>query len=185
MKLSILALILFISDPKPEISYRKLTFEDFQGRTTRPINGAIAFSTTELRYGASEMHGGWAHLDSTHFRNWMKAKAVFVRTASVLQERKLKYLEHEQIHFDITELHARILNTRFTRYFLCTPTETTKIKGWYDSVSYQMRLMHKAFDTETKHAQDTIMQAVWRSKIDDALKRYPQETSNNYFFEFR
>jgi hypothetical protein len=181
MKLTLIAILFLFSTPDEIVNYRKLTREDFKGQ---PVPGWTGFSTTKIIYGPYRFQGGFEGSDSSVFKRWFKAKAVFIRDKSFMLEKTSWNLEHEQIHFDITELFARKLNTRFQRSFDYTYKQREIPKRLYDSAVAVMNQMHKLFDIESENSENVEGQALWRIRLDAMLRQHPHETTNNYFWEW-
>lgn len=73
-------------------------------------------------------------------------------------------LKHEQTHFDITEIHARILNRRIQSYSF-TSNAKAEVKALYEQVEKERRAMQKAFDKETNHSINIEEEKKWEARI--------------------
>ncbi len=88
-------------------------------------------------------------------------------------------LKHEQLHFDITELHARKLRKKLsevdTRSLLKDPKAVlTRI---YQSVENERTSMQSKFDKESRHSLDKDGEARWRHFVKSELLRYEDVAS--------
>ncbi len=96
-------------------------------------------------------------------------------------------LQHEQIHFDIAEVHAKIFNKRvenelLNRVFLCPVGSDSlfqsKIKmesnaqatAILNQIRDQMWFMQEVYDVQTNHGEDYAQQKVWDNRIRDLLE---------------
>ncbi len=79
-------------------------------------------------------------------------------------------LAHEQLHFDITELHARKLRKALESY---EPNEKMKkeLDAIYSKVEKQRRQMQTQFDKETNHSINKEAEFKWRVFIKQELDK--------------
>ncbi|MBT8273291.1 MAG: DUF922 domain-containing Zn-dependent protease [Bacteroidia bacterium] len=85
-------------------------------------------------------------------------------------------LDHERLHFDITELHARKFRKRVrdTKFSSNIDAEMDVINV---SMNEELRKMQQAYDLETQHSRDPEKQMEWQSYISkelDKMKAYAQ-----------
>lgn len=96
-------------------------------------------------------------------------------------------LQHEQIHFDIAEVHAKIFNKRvenelLNRVFLCPVGSDfwfqSKIKvesyaqatAILNQIREQMWFMQEVYDVKTNHGEDFAQQKAWEYRIRGLLE---------------
>lgn len=80
-------------------------------------------------------------------------------------------LQHEQTHFDISELHARILRKRLSeRRF--TKNVENEIQTIYTRVEEQRVAMQRRFDAETNHSQNFKKEEHWRTLVAKQLEQH-------------
>lgn len=82
-------------------------------------------------------------------------------------------LKHEQAHFDISEIHARILRKRISEAQF-TINIKIEIESIYEIVERQRREMQKLFDAETEHSKNPEEEFRWEAFILKQLKAYDQ-----------
>lgn len=85
-------------------------------------------------------------------------------------------LAHEQLHFDITELHARMLRKEIAS-FLFTSNSALEIKKIYRDMENKRQLMQAQYDEQTQHSLDRIQQDLWEQKIVKMLVMYQDWSS--------
>jgi hypothetical protein len=95
-------------------------------------------------------------------------------------------LQHEQIHFDIAEVHAEIFNQRvenelLNRVFLCPVGSDSwfqsKIKmeanaqatAILNQIREQMWFMQEVYDVQTNHGENYAQQKAWENRISELL----------------
>lgn len=143
--------------------WSKLTWEDFQG-FPRPFSGygAVIGSQVYLEFdSASSKYIAYA--GQNNMVSWTKESTKNSDYA----------LNHEQYHFNITELHARLLN----EYIEANPNES---KSFYNSRLYSIRFdlnsMQNRYDDETDHSVIVHKQRHWEFKIDSMLSRHSPDS---------
>jgi hypothetical protein len=134
----------------------KLSWDDFQGFTV-PFSGyAAAISSTvylEFDSASSKFH---AYAGQHNIQSWKRSKLNSPNYS----------LNHEQYHFNITELHARIFN----EYIDANPNESEHFYQLrLQSIQTDLRIMQNAYDDETDHALLEDKQRRWEYKIDSLL----------------
>jgi hypothetical protein len=85
-------------------------------------------------------------------------------------------LNHEQLHFDITELFARMMRKEMSEYFSKHVSEfvkakmDTQVKSIFTKLSDDHTLMQQKYDVETQHGILSDEQANWEKNISVKLK---------------
>ncbi len=162
-------LVLFPSNDSEKMSWsetRKLAWEDFQGRPDQSAdyvastNSGITFS-----YSYSEKNGE-RELD------WTVQSHFYPKLSWYKKDKVSDYiLKHEQTHFDITELHARMLrkkleNNRFSKRL------KQEIETVYRENENERREMQQKFDSETTHSINREKELVWEVYVAELLKAH-------------
>lgn len=79
-------------------------------------------------------------------------------------------LAHEQVHFDITELHARKLRKRLDTYQISRSVKQD-LKRIYNQVEAERVAMQHQFDKETSHSERKIEEQRWRNFVAQELEK--------------
>ena len=80
-------------------------------------------------------------------------------------------LKHEQVHFNIAELHKRLLiEILYTRNLAYTGFET-EVKRLGDSVNVARHRMDNEFDADVSNMRDHMKVNNWQRKITEAIDR--------------
>jgi hypothetical protein len=137
---------------------RKLTWADFKG-TPNPSspNAALTNSSINVEFGFNGK--GMTHSIKCRFNkslSWGRIKNDYI-------------LKHEQGHFDIAEIHARLLHKALLDYAFNAKTVNDDVTKIYNSVIDAHVKFQKSYDLETNHSIDTAQQVVWNRKIDSLL----------------
>lgn len=168
-----------------------LTADDFRGAApeNRPKVGRIemlATTYTDIRYEyrlRTENVGG---------RN--QATMVEVRFHSVVQRDRSwnvrpddqALMDHEQGHFDLTELYVRRAQARFDPLIAqgrprgsgadeaaAVQAMLAAFQAELDVVFEEMQAEHKRYDSETRHGSQIDQQRAWNRRFADLLKPAP------------
>lgn len=150
---------------KPWRADEKLSWSDFKGEPDfeHPY-AAITYSGMSYGFSAEIVNG----------KVWVKydVKSFFVANKSWVKRwfsRDKELLEHEQLHFDITELYARKFRKRLSEMSF-TENVKSEIKEVYRNITAEKVKLQKLYDIETDHSKQEVAQKKWQLKIDTELK---------------
>jgi FtsZ-binding cell division protein ZapB len=145
---------------------KPLTWKDFKKRVG---NGGYykAYTYSGIRYT----------VDEEDRQIVIAVESYFVRDESwVFAESQEAYLlEHEQMHFDITELYARKMRKQFDQYQVHIDEFFAKImmdevKSVFNDLYNEMEATQKLFDKETEHSLVKEKQEEWKESIRSQLE---------------
>jgi len=142
---------------------RPLRIEDFRGDTVaRPFRAATVcgISCATVIYGRNEL---------------VKVEAIFDHDGSYFKRAAddLDVLAHEQTHFDIAEVYARVLRKRIGEAALAGENVSSMLESMHAMIDCEMRLEQDRYDTEVY--ADASMQATWIASVAarlDELRSY-------------
>jgi Bacterial protein of unknown function (DUF922) len=140
---------------------RRLSWADYKA-SPDPDSDAAASTTTFL--------GIEYKMDNNSFG--YKITSTFSRSRSWGRHKDAYILSHEQGHFDIAEIFARILNKKMSGYQFNRRTYQKDLKKIYDETTDAKEEMQDKYDYETKHSINRAKQAEWLKKIETLLKEY-------------
>ncbi len=80
-------------------------------------------------------------------------------------------LGHEQAHFDISELHARMLRKEISEASFSKNLKK-EIKNLYQSVEERRVAMQHQFDSESNHSKNKEGEYKWEAYIKEQLENY-------------
>jgi hypothetical protein len=145
--------------PPSKTRWKELTWADFQG-WSRPFTAWGASIASEIYLEYDSLQQQWSAYAS------MNQVASWVRSDGKDSD---KLLTHEQYHFNITEVHARMMNN----YIVNNPE---KSKEDYLEKFYELRQdldrMQDEYDTQGDHSLIRHLQHRWEYKIDSMLQKY-------------
>jgi len=160
-----------LSEDKIDIPWsveRPLVFADFSGTPDRDGLAALTSSAIEVNY-AFRQHQLNTIVEAKFFpeNSWMRKNA---RTAHILQ--------HEQLHFDITEWHARQLRKTLSSMEFAN-TDEKKLKTIIQKHLYNWQQAQATYDSETRHGLDTVAQLKWKQYITKSLSETMEYAGNS------
>jgi len=144
----------------------KLSWKDFRG--SPPISSQFAASTAtgiNFEYSYSTQNNK-VELEYSVESFFLRHKSWYIPDKT-----NPHILNHEQTHFDISELHARILRKRLsTKKF--TKNIKIEIETLYLQAEEQRKAMQLKFDLETNHSQNPEKEIQWEKRIAKKLQEY-------------
>ncbi|MFS4482858.1 DUF922 domain-containing protein [Hyunsoonleella sp. 2307UL5-6] len=159
----------FKYDKEPTIPWSanyKLTWDDFKAK---PSNNSSAVATTAsgITFGFSVKQSDTRVISFT-----TEVYAFFYPQQSwYKQEHANKHiLEHEQVHFDITELYARKFRKRIS--LLKTTRDVAKrLRITHKTINKELANFQNKYDTETDFSRNINKQLEWQALIKIELKK--------------
>ncbi len=149
----------------------KLKWSDFQGQPDTTVEYA-AITSSGIKYP-------YLFNDSSFT---FEVFAFFDKQESWKKKLVDSYiLEHEQLHFDITELFARKLKEKLCKLIPKRKSIQSDIQSIANKIIQEKDDMQNLYDRETNFSQNVKQQVKWKQKIRLELKlldRYKNKTVN-------
>ena len=176
LKLNLLFLIffaVFIQNKDAALVWNptyKLSWADFKGKPNLNSDAvAITASGITFNYSITKESNndvlGFATEVYAHFypkQSWYKIDSV-----------NNHILSHEQVHFDITELYARISKLKVSNSI------KKQLKKLHYDINTELSEIQHKYDTETDFSRNFKFQAQWRIFIETELKMYEKSQNIN------
>ncbi|MES2426183.1 MAG: hypothetical protein V4560_04390 [Bacteroidota bacterium] len=131
-------------------------------------NPSVAYTNCRTTYTYAMLPPADSYKFNFKIDSWFDKAASWVKSS-----KKNKFLlQHEQVHFDIHELHARKLMQAF-KAKTYTANYNEEIKAIYDSIQKEEQEMQMRYDTQSmrSNAQDEI--SVWSFSIRGQIAKLP------------
>ncbi|MEZ4817149.1 MAG: DUF922 domain-containing protein [Flavobacteriaceae bacterium] len=143
---------------------RPLTWEDFRGIPNR-ADDFVASTNSGISFSFSfKERNGVATISYTVVSNFYPDLSWY------RPERVSTYiLEHEQNHFDISELHARKLRKALSA-LTHNKDFKEKAEAIYNTVEAERRAMQTLYDSESDHSNIEEAEYQWRKIVAEKLK---------------
>lgn len=146
-----------------------LKWKDFKGVNPNKSSYTAAEVNTSLEFQ-------WAYeIEGTNIEFLYKVFAMQNPKASWVEitQKTNRVLAHEQLHFDITELHARMFRKWLSEFeYLTTRNLRRRLNTKYTNVKIAWKEMQQAYDRDTNHGISAVEQAKWEKKINDLMSKY-------------
>ena len=142
---------------------RKLQWSDFKGKYLK-TEWAAATTASSISYKFSSYEKeGQLYVD-------FKVGCEFYPNKSWYRPELCDslILSHEQLHFDITELHARKMRKRLSESQF-TKNIKAEVKEIYKVVIKELYILQNNYDHETNFSRNVEKQLIWNKRIADAL----------------
>jgi len=141
---------------------RKLTWQDFKAA---PVTGTDFSAATSVGFSYQSVPGPLFSRIKFVVKNTFNCDLSWVNPR---HNKNAYLLSHEQLHFDICEVHARLLRKKFAENKL-TIFNVKQCSAYFNEVFAGYEAQQKLFDEESDHGINEKKQAEWRSKTDAAL----------------
>ena len=146
----------------PWSSSRKLTWDDFQGSIdTTSHYKALTFSTVEIKSISQEKNQIKYQITNSFEVNlsWSKDKSSH------------NLLNHEQLHFDITELVTRKMKKHILSQSYRSIDDIKKnVREAFNEEEKERSKINALYDKETDHGINRSKQQQWENKIQAEIK---------------
>lgn len=144
----------------------QLTWQDFKGPIQANTN-AVATTASGITFSYaikrnSKKIASFKTKIVAHFypeKSWYKPA-----------EADAHILAHEQFHFNITELHARMFRQRVANLPV-SKNIASKLTKIHQEINTELSTMQKLYDAETDFSRNFEQQAFWQKKILLALEK--------------
>ncbi len=145
---------------------QKLTWQDFKGEPV-PSASFVASTNSGLSFQYSYTTKG----DDVSVK--YSVSSFFDPNSSWYKPSKVNdhILNHEQAHFDISELHARKLRKNLDGKQFSKKAKS-EVEAIYNQVEQQRRAMQTKFDAETDHSRNEEKELQWQKFIVKKLAEY-------------
>jgi len=144
----------------------QLQWTDFNGKPTQGTT-VVAVTASGISFGFSSKISETRLIDYSAFvdAHFYPDKSWYIKERS-----NNVVLDHERLHFDITELHARKFKKRIaqTKFTLKISDEMERI---HTAINDELRQMQQKYDQETNHSQNVTKQKEWQQHIKLQLEK--------------
>ncbi len=143
-----------------------LEWSDFKGEP-KPVGDAVATTASGISFGFSTTRSS-SGLEDYSFH--IAAHFYPDKSWHVNEPLSNVVLNHERLHFDITELYARkfrqrIENTTFTNAI------NSQMERINNAINTELGELQNKYDTETNHSQNIEKQIAWQNFITNELDK--------------
>jgi hypothetical protein len=147
----------------PWKSDRKLTWADFKSKKQEFGTGMDAYTAYMLTL--TPENNGKTDSITVH------VECSFDKNKSAVRKGKLsdELLKHEQGHFDLAEVYARLLRKKLSATKTSLQNAQSTLNDLYKSAFSELEAEQAKYDRETDHSRVADKQELWNKKIEDRL----------------
>ncbi len=149
---------------------RKLNWEDFKGRPDKTTN-LLAMTQAGIGYEVA-CNNGELKLKIYCYFNVNKSWTKEIDSDDLLQ--------HEQLHFNITELYTRMLRKKLSELSDPCGKDIKLLDKIYSNIFKACADRQDDYDRESEHSLNDEQQKIWTEKIARELKEIEKYSSGNY-----
>ena len=146
---------------------KKLTWSDFKGAVDEHTDAvAVTASGITFSFSVSQSNGQFVDFKA-------EAQAHFYPEKSWYLEAKGDdhILAHEQLHFDITELHVRQLRYNISR-IIVSQNIKQDLRHVHEQANKNLAVMQNDYDTQSDNSINKEQQALWSTFVKTELDKY-------------
>ena len=146
---------------------RKLSWADFKG-PVEANSDAVAVTASGITFSFSVRESG------DRFTNFKaQASAHFYPEKSWYNKKKATdhILAHEQLHFDITELHVRRLRYEISKLKISQNIKR-ELRQLHEDANADLAKMQRSYDAQSEHSINKKQQAIWAEFVRTELHKY-------------
>ena len=170
--LSVAAFFSFTTDEKIAWSAdHKLTWSDFKGKHNIPPP-QDALTNSDISLTTVNTTNDSIRLQIICYFNPLKSSAT-------TKPKSDKLLRHEQGHFDLTEIYARLLRKKLSEAKVSGKSATSEVTAIYKKNFAECQKEQKKYDKETKHS---LIEDKQKERNADIEKRLKESEKYNFHF---
>ena len=173
LRFLIVILLLLVPSENEELTMswnanRKLSWDDFRG----PVkdNGAVAVTASGITFGFSlqQKNGKVQGFDATVEAHFYPEKSWYIKEKGTAH-----ILAHEQLHFDITELHVRKLRYQISKLRVNSRLKY-QLRKLHEEANKELRIMQSEYDEDSMNSINMIKQTYWNTYVEKELEKYKE-----------
>jgi len=150
-------------------AYKKLTWADFKANPDADTD-AVALTASGITFGYSVKTSGDRIVD---FSTTVEAHFYPNKSWYFPEKANTYILEHEQLHFDITELYARKFRQQLSKLEV-NQNIKQQMNRLHTAINEVVNKTQRAYDKETQHSIDAVKQREWNNFIEKELNKLDQ-----------
>ncbi|WP_372938074.1 DUF922 domain-containing protein [Seonamhaeicola sp.] len=151
----------------------KLSWTDFKGSPNLQ-DSAVAVTASGISFGYSIKQ---TNNEVTNFSTQVHAHFYPEQSWYKPDRAGIHVLNHEQLHFDITELHARKLRYEINKLKITNHVKS-ELKTLQKTINLELKNTQNKYDLETNFSRNIEAQAQWKAYIAQELKKFSKYKSN-------
>ncbi|WP_248411892.1 DUF922 domain-containing protein [Psychroserpens algicola] len=146
---------------------KKLTWSDFKGPVERGSDAvAVTASGITFSFSVQQSNDTFVSFEAHADAHFYPEKSWYLKDKG-----DDHILAHEQLHFDITELHVRKLRYEISKLRISQNIKT-ELRHAHEQANIQLAKMQNAYDTQSENSMNKEQQAIWSAFVKAELIKY-------------
>ncbi|WP_040281115.1 DUF922 domain-containing protein [Psychroserpens damuponensis] len=146
---------------------KKLTWADFKGAVDVNTDAvAVTASGITFSFSVSESDGKFVDFSAETYAHFYPEKSWYNKTKG-----DDHILAHEQLHFDITELHVRKLRYNISKIKVSQHIKHD-LRAVHEQANKELAIMQNTYDTQTNNSINKVEQVTWSKFVKNELDKY-------------
>ncbi|MEM5564640.1 DUF922 domain-containing protein [Psychroserpens sp. AS72] len=146
---------------------KKLSWSDFKGEAERDTNAvAVTASGITFSFSVSQSNGEFVGFNAEAHAHFYPEKSWYLKDKG-----DDHILAHEQLHFDITELHVRQLRYNISKVKVSKNIKKV-LRHLHEQANNKLAIMQNDYDTQTNNSINKEQQAIWSKFVKAELDTY-------------
>ncbi|SFZ92792.1 protein of unknown function [Flaviramulus basaltis] len=166
-----------VQKDEPIISWNesyKLSWSDFKAKPDNNTS-AVAITASGITFGFSVTQTD--RNDVVSFSTEVYAHFYPEQSWYKVEQADTHVLGHEQLHFDITELHARKFRQLISLLKISNSIRN-ELKQLHNTINKELAELQNKYDDETNYSRNFEAQQKWKTYIEAELKKLSEFKSN-------
>jgi len=145
----------------------KLSWTDFKGDIeTNSDAAAVTASGITFSFSVRKTDGRITSFEAQASAHFYPENSWFIKSRC-----NDHILAHEQLHFDITELHVRIFRYKLAQLEVSQNIKS-ELQALHKSVNKDLAEMQRKYDTQSEHSINKELQTHWAAYVAENLKKF-------------
>ncbi|OUS02069.1 hypothetical protein A9Q86_05310 [Flavobacteriales bacterium 33_180_T64] len=172
LRFLIIVLCLFNTASKDEVTItwnesKKLRWTDFKGAVEQNSDAvAVTASGITFSFSVKQSNDIFMSFNANATAHFYPEKSWYIKAKG-----DAHILAHEQLHFDITELHVRQLRYGISKLKVSQSIKEN-LRHLHQQANENLAKMQHAYDVESQNSIHVEKQAIWSEFIKGELKKY-------------
>nr|WP_321233513.1 DUF922 domain-containing protein [uncultured Psychroserpens sp.] len=146
---------------------KKLSWTDFRG-PIEPNSDAVAVTASGITFSFSvkQSNNQFLSFEAQANAHFYPEKSWYVKSKG-----DDHILAHEQLHFDITELHVRQLRYEISKLKISQNIKT-ELRRLHEQANINLAKMQNAYDTQSQNSINKEQQSLWSEFVKAELQKF-------------
>ena len=146
---------------------KKLTWEDFRGPVEANTDAvAVTASGITFSFSVKQSNTTFVSFEAQADAHFYPEKSWYIK-----EKGDDHILAHEQLHFDITELHVRQLRYGISKLRISQSIKED-LRRLHNQANENLAKMQNAYDTQSQNSMNREQQNIWSKFVKEELDKF-------------